>query len=312
MISLIILGVIVLIIIALIFSYIIIYNKNANKVLKTGKRNVLVEKEPVIKILMFMILIVITCVSLVSIIQAKKELIEYQNQLNRIEQTLKETNNRISELQNKFDAYLKENQQVTNVQYNFKNPSVDNQDIDFEISFMLKETHPSSVVKIVAHSENELATKEYTFINNSGIFNTTLKLLLEENYDFYIVDNQIDNIFTYRLFIDINTSLDKFIFLKSSILFFTDGKNNKTEIYQETYFYNKYEIEEFEVEKMIFKINKSTTNEEVYRKELFKNNENIYKFLIPNEFYNTDEYYFTASVLTVFGEILLSNSNVEK
>lgn len=312
MISLIILGILVFIIIALIFSYIIIYNKNANKVLKTGKRNVLVEKEPVIKILMFMILIVITCVSLVSIFQVKKELKEYQNQLNRIEQTLKETNNRIFELQNKFDAYLKENQQVSNVRYNFKNPSVDNQDIDFELSFMLKETHPSSIVKIVAHSENELATKEYTFINNSGIFNTTLKLSLEENYDFYVVDNQTDHIFSYRLFIDVNTSLDKFIFLKSSTLFLTDGKNNKTEIYQETHFYNKYEIEQLEIKKIIFKINKSITNEEVYRKELFKNNENIYKFLIPNEFYNTDEYYFTTSVLTDFGEILLSNSKTEK
>lgn len=312
MISLIVLGIIVLIIIVIIFSYIIVYNKNANKVLKTGKRNVLVEKEPVIKILMFMILIIITCVSLVSIIQVKKEFIKYQNQLNKIEQTLNETNNRISELQNKFDAYLKENQQVSNVQYNFKNPSVDNQEIDFEISFVLKETHPSSVIKIVAHAENELSTKEYIFINNSGIFKTILKLSLEENYDFYIIDNQTDHIFSYHLFLDINTSLDNFIFIKSSTLFLTDGKNNKTEIYQESYFYNKYEIEQFELEKMIFKINKSTTNEEVYRKEIFKNNENIYKFSIPNEFYNTDEYYFTTSVLTDFGEILLSNSKVEK
>lgn len=206
-----------------IIVYAIIYNKNANKVLKTGKPNVLLDKGPFINMLALFGILILCVVMLIQNTNLKRLIKNYADQVVSLQSDITYLKNQNTILGSRLNELVDGQKNVYNFDYEIKELDVDKKKVDVVISFSLREALKNSTITIKAIRDNLLSETVQVVATGTGVYSGTLKLAIDGDYSIILIEETDEIIKTYQagnVYLKGRFQLD----FKATILFKPDGK----------------------------------------------------------------------------------------
>lgn len=179
--------------------YAIVYNRNANKVLRTGKPNVLLDKGPFINMFVTFGILALSIFMAFQIVGQKKQIESLDSSVNYLQTNIRSLDDEIYDLNEKLNEYFESKKDVYNINYTFGEVNTEDKRIEVKIDFSLRGYDKLSVIKVKA--KNQLNSEDIveSVATGSGIFEASLNLSITGDYKLLVIEESPTTIKTYEL-----------------------------------------------------------------------------------------------------------------
>lgn len=204
--------------------YAIVYNKNANKVLRTGKPNVLLDKGAFIKMIALFGILILSIIVIIQNANHKNVMKEISNSISELQSQINDLKNQNSALRSEFYNYVEGQKNIYNYSIKIEDLDIEEKKAEVLIKFSIREIHKNSTISVKATSMDDSNDTTEVNVIGSGVYEGTLKLSIESNYSVIIIEETDEIIKTYdtgNIYLKHRFDID----FKAVIEIKEDGKN---------------------------------------------------------------------------------------
>lgn len=281
--------------------YAVIYNLNANKVLRSGKPNILLDKAPFVNMLAVFGVLILVIIMVFQNYNQNNIIEELTTKVSSLSEQIASLRSENSSLRLEFYNYQEEQKNVYNTNYEIGDFYPEEKETDVIVSFSLREVYKGSIIKIKAINIDNASDTVESIASGAGVYEATLKLSIEANYSLIVIEETDEIIKT-------NQALSIFLknrfaqYYKVDILYNDDGKR-VLKIYQEKYFLP----EQFDITDVKLTLY-NAKKEIVFSQNIFDSlikDDLSYSYLIADNILNDEERYsFKIEIYNQYGKAM--------
>lgn len=292
------LSVIISIIIVFIIVYTVIYNRNANNVLKTGKRNVLLDKGKYINIFLVVAAFVMMLLMVINIGDLKQDVKNLSGQLSQIEQKITWLQGKVGSLEDELENYIEGQKNIYDVSYQIIDADVDEKTIEISLTFKLRELNLGNTYALeVINKENREDINKIE-LNNDTKQTVMLELLYNQTYEVSLIETTQTVARRYDIKTIDMTALTTKNYAKADVY-----KVDQS-IYVKVVTSNPLNIAAFDVVSVTLII-KDKHNQIIFNQDIFpemhQEQEGLYTYTIDHNQYDYSTNNFEVSIANGFG-----------
>jgi len=292
------LSVIISIIIVFIIVYTVIYNRNANNVLKTGKRNVLLDKGKYINIFLVVAAFVMMLLMVINIGDLKQDVKNLSGQLSQIEQKITWLQGKVGSLEDELENYIEGQKNIYDVSYQMIDANLDEKTIEISLTFKLRELNLGNTYALeVINKENREDINKIE-LNNDTKQTVMLELLYNQTYEVSLIETTQTVARRYDIKTIDMTALTTKNYAKADIY-----KVDQS-IYVKVVTSNPLNIAAFDVVSVTLII-KDKHNQIIFNQDIFpemhQEQEGLYTYTIDHNQYDYSTNNFEVSIANGFG-----------
>lgn len=180
--------------------YVILYNKNLNKVLETGKPNRMLDKNQYINLFAVIGTFILAIILIFQSIRHTKFFNEIEAKLEQLTTEISHLRSRVVFLESDLDKFIQEQKNIYNTKYEYISFDKDTKNVKVRISFNLREILKDSQVTIKAININNQAESYTVAATGTGSYVGDLNLPYNNNYEVIVIEENDSLIKTYEVF----------------------------------------------------------------------------------------------------------------
>lgn len=180
--------------------YVILYNKNLNKVLETGKPNRMLDKNQYINLFAVIGTFILAIILIFQSIRHTKFFNEIEAKLEQLTTEISHLRSRIGFLESDLDKFIEDQKNIYNTNYDYISFDKDTKEVKVRISFNLREILKDSQVTIKAININNQAESYTVAATGTGSYVGDLNLPYNNNYEVIVIEENDSLIKTYEVF----------------------------------------------------------------------------------------------------------------
>lgn len=180
--------------------YVILYNKNLNKVLETGKPNRMLDKNQYINLFAVIGTFILAIILIFQSIRHTKFFNEIEAKLEQLTTEISHLRSRVGFLESDLDKFIEDQKNIYNTNYDYISFDKDTKEVKVRISFNLREILKDSQVTIKAININNQAESYTVAATGTGSYVGDLNLPYNNNYEVIVIEENDSLIKTYEVF----------------------------------------------------------------------------------------------------------------
>src|SRR5690554_1258940 len=180
--------------------YVILYNKNLNKVLETGKPNRMLDKNQYINLFAVIGTFILAIILIFQSIRHTKFFNEIEAKLEQLTTEISHLRSRVGFLESDLDTFIEDQKNIYNTKYEYISFDKDTKNVKVRISFNLREILKDSQVTIKAININNQAESYTVAATGTGSYVGDLNLPYNNNYEVIVIEENDSLIKTYEVF----------------------------------------------------------------------------------------------------------------